>query len=221
VPPNKAIVGRNAFAHESGIHQDAVLKKRITYEIMDPHDVGIADSRLILGKHSGRHAFRDRLKKLGFHLNAKQLDKAFERFKEVADKKKDIFDDDLRIIVEDELRISKPVWILSSFEINSGTKIKPQAQVALIKAGKNLSGTSSGDGPVDACFKAIDKITGDKAKLEDFHLEAVTAGKDALGQVSLKLKVSGLIVSGRGSSTDIVEAAVRAYIDAVNKLKNK
>ena len=221
VPPNKAIVGRNAFAHESGIHQDAVLKKRITYEIMDPHDVGIADSQLILGKHSGRHAFRDRLKTLGLHLNEEQLNKAFGRFKEVADKKKDIFDDDLRIIVEDEVRIFKPVWTLNSFEINSGTKIKPKAQVVLIKAGKNLSGVSSGDGPVDACFKAIDKITGYKAKLEDFRLEAVTSGKDALGQVSLKLRAPGLIVSGRGSSTDIIEAAVRAYIDAVNKLENK
>ena len=221
VPPNKAIVGKNAFAHESGIHQDAILKKRITYEIMNPHDVGIADSQLILGKHSGRHAFRDRLKKLGFNLNEEQLNKAFGRFKEVADKKKDIFDDDLRIIVEDEVRISKPVWTLDSFEINSGTKIEPKARVVLIKAGKYLSGVSSGDGPVDACFKAIDKITGYKAKLEDFRLEAVTSGKDALGQVSLKLKVPGLIVSGRGSSTDIVEAAVKAYIDAVNKLKNK
>lgn len=221
VPPNKAIVGKNAFAHESGIHQDAILKKRITYEIMDPHDVGIADSQLILGKHSGRHAFRDRLKTLGLHLNDEQLNKAFGRFKEVADKKKDIFDDDLRIIVEDEVRTIKPVWRLDSFEINSGTKIKPKAQVVLIKAGKNLSGVSSGDGPVDACFKAIDKITGLKVKLEDFRLEAVTSGKDALGQVSLKLKVPGSIVSGRGSSTDIIEAAVKAYIDAVNKLKNK
>ncbi|MFH0917870.1 MAG: 2-isopropylmalate synthase [Candidatus Omnitrophota bacterium] len=221
VPPNKAIVGRNAFAHESGIHQDAILKKRITYEIMDPHDVGIADSQLILGKHSGRHAFRDRLKTLGFYLNDEQLNKAFVRFKEVADKKKDIFDDDLRIIVEDEVRVSKPLWTLNSFQINSGTKIKPLAQVVLVKAGKNLSGVSSGDGPVDACFKAIDKITGYKAKLEDFRLEAVTSGKDALGQASLKLKVSGYSVNGRGSSTDIIEAAIKAYIDAVNKLKNK
>lgn len=221
VPPNKAIVGSNAFAHESGIHQDAVLKKRITYEIMDPHDVGIADSQLILGKHSGRHAFRDRLKTLGFHLDEKQLEKAFGRFKEVADKKKDIFDDDLRIIVEDEIRVSRPVWILHSFEINSGTKIKPMAKVVLIKAGKNLCGISSGDGPVDACFKAIDKITGYKAKLEDFHLEAVTSGKDALGQVNLKLKVKGSVIGGRGASTDIIEAAVRAYIDAANKLKIK
>ncbi len=221
VPPNKAIVGGNAFAHESGIHQDAVLKKRITYEIMDPHDIGIADSQLILGKHSGRHAFRDRLKTLGFHLNDKQLNKAFWRFKDVADKKKDIYDDDLRTIVEDEIRLIRPLWKLVSFEINSGTKIKPRAGVVLDRKGKILKGQSSGDGPVDACFKALDKVTDFKAKLEDFRLEAVTSGKDALGQVSLKLKIGKSVVSGRGSSTDIVEAAVKAYIDAVNKLENK
>jgi len=221
VPPNKAIVGRNAFRHESGIHQDAVLKKRSTYEIMDPHDVGISSSQLVLGKHSGRHAFGDRLKHLGFNLNDQQLNQAFTRFKDLADKKKDIYDDDLRIIVQDEVRLIRPVWKLESFEVASGTKIKPNASVILDKKGKLLSGSSGGDGPVDACFKALDKITNFKAKLEDFRLEAVTSGKDALGQVSLKLKVSGLIVSGRGSSTDIVEAAVRAYIDAVNKLENK
>jgi 2-isopropylmalate synthase len=221
VPPNKAIVGRNAFAHESGIHQDAVLKKRITYEIIDPHDVGISESQLILGKHSGRHAFRERLKALGFHLDDEQLNKAFVRFKDVADKKKDIFDDDLRIIVDDEMRVTKPLWQLNSFEVTSGTKIKPKAHVVLIKKGKNVSGISSGDGPVDACFKAIDKVTGYKAKLEDFRLEAVTSGKDALGQVSLKLKIKESIISGRGASTDIIEAAIRAYLDAVNKLENK
>ena len=125
VPPNKAIVGRNAFRHESGIHQDAVLKKRSTYEIMDPHDVGISSSQLVLGKHSGRHAFSDRLKNMGFKLNEKQLNQAFMRFKEVADKKKDIYNDDLRIIVEDEIRLIRPVWKLVSFEVSSGTKIKP------------------------------------------------------------------------------------------------
>jgi len=221
VAPNKAIVGRNAFAHESGIHQDAILKKRITYEIMDPHDVGIASSQLILGKHSGRHAFRDRLKELGFNLNDQQLNKAFLRFKEVADKKKDIYDDDLRIIVEDEIRSVKPIWKLRSFEVNSGTKIKPKAGVVLLRGSQDISGLSSGDGPVDACFKAIDKITGYKVKLEDFRLEAVTSGKDALGQVSLKLKFKNSIISGRGASTDIVEAAVKAYIDAANKIGSK
>ncbi|MBU0548338.1 MAG: 2-isopropylmalate synthase [Candidatus Omnitrophica bacterium] len=221
VPPNKAIVGRNAFRHESGIHQDAVLKKRSTYEIMDPHDVGISSSQLVLGKHSGRHAFSDRLKNMGFKLNEKQLNQAFMRFKDVADKKKDIYNDDLRIIVEDEIRLIRPVWKLISFEVSSGTKIKPHAQVVMDKKGKVLTGQSSGDGPVDACFKALDKITNFKARLEDFRLEAVTSGKDALGQVSLKLNTRGSTVSGRGSSSDIVEAAVKAYIDAVNKLETK
>jgi 2-isopropylmalate synthase len=221
VPPNKAIVGRNAFRHESGIHQDAMLKQRSTYEIMDPHDVGISSSQLVLGKHSGRHAFSDRLKHMGFELNEKQLNQAFERFKELADKKQDIYDDDLRTIVSDEIRVVAAVWKLESFEINSGTKIKPQATIVLDKKGKLISAQSSGDGPVDACFKALDKITKSKAKLEDFHLEAVTSGKDALGQVSLKLKAARIIVSGRGCSTDIVEAAIRAYIDALNKLENK
>ncbi|MDD3987801.1 MAG: 2-isopropylmalate synthase, partial [Candidatus Omnitrophica bacterium] len=221
VPPNKAIVGRNAFSHESGIHQDAVLKKRITYEIMDPHDVGVSSSQLILGKHSGRHAFNDRLKALGFNLNEEKLNKAFARFKEIADKKKDIFDDDLRIIAEDEIRIIRPLWGLISFEVTSGTKINPRANVFLSKKGKVVSGVSCGDGPVDAVFKAIDKITGYNAKLDDFRLEAVTAGKDALGQVSLKLKIKAKILSGRGASTDIIEAAIRAYLDAVNRLELK
>lgn len=221
VPPNKAIVGRNAFSHESGIHQDAVLKKKITYEIMDPHDVGVSDSQLVLGKHSGRHAFKNRLQALGFHLNKEQLNAAFLRFKEVADRKKDIFDDDLRIIVEDEVRIIKPVWQLENFSVFSGTQIQPKAQVSLKKKGARLNGESIGDGPVDACFKAIDKITGLKVKLEDFRLDAVTAGKDALGHASLKLKVKDKVVIGHGSSTDIIEAAVRAYLDAVNKIEAK
>lgn len=220
VPPNKAVVGRNAFRHESGIHQDAVLKKRITYEILDPKDVGISESQLVLGKHSGRHAFRERLKSLGFHLNEEQLNKAFGRFKELADKKKDIYDDDLRIIVEDEIRVLKPLWQLEGFGVNSGTGVKPQGQVTLKKKGKIFVRESTGDGPVDACFKAIDKIIKQKAKLEDFRLESVTSGKDALGHASLKLKIKGKITSGSGSSTDIIEASIRAYLDAVNKLES-
>ncbi|MDD5156165.1 MAG: 2-isopropylmalate synthase [Candidatus Omnitrophica bacterium] len=220
VPPNKAIVGKNAFAHESGIHQDAILKKRITYEIMDPCDVGISESSLILGKHSGRHAFRQRLKMLGFHLDEDRLNKAFLRFKELADKKKEIFDDDLRIIAEDEIRVVKPVWQLVSFQVNAGTQVKPQARVALKKKMKTFIGESSGDGPVDACFKAIDKVTGFKVKLEDFRLEAVTSGKDALGHASLRLKSKDITASGHGSSTDIIEASVRAYISALNKIES-
>jgi 2-isopropylmalate synthase len=219
VAPNKAIVGRNAFAHESGIHQDAILKKRITYEIMDPRDVGISESSLILGKHSGRHALGQRLKVLGFRLDEKRLNKTFQRFKELADKKKDIFDDDLVSIVEDEIKQIKPVWKLESFIITSGTAIKPKAEVVLRHKNKKLSASSSGDGPVDACFKAIDKITGTKGELQDYRIEAVTKGKDALGEVSLKLKAKDKVVTARGSSTDIIESSVRAYINALNKIE--
>jgi 2-isopropylmalate synthase len=218
VAPNKAIVGKNAFRHESGIHQDAVLKKKITYEIMNPEDVGVAQSQLVLGKHSGRHAFRNRLESLGFRLSDAQLNKAFLRFKEVADKKKDIFDDDLRTIVEDEIAIIKPVWELASFKVSSGTATKPEANVVLKKKTKKFEASCFGDGPVDACFRAIDKIVKVNAKLDDFRLEAVTSGKDALGHASLKLKVKDKDQSGHGSSTDIIEAAVRAYLDAINKL---
>jgi len=221
IPSNKAIVGKNAFAHESGIHQDAILKNRLTYEIMDPHEIGISSSQLILGKHSGRHAFKDRLATLGFKLSDMQLNRAFERFKVVADKKKEIFDDDLRYIVEDEVRPANLIWRLKSFYTHSGTSDKPQAKVTLLKKGKLCEAISGGDGPIDACFKAIDKIVGLKAKLEDFRLEAVTSGKDALGHVNLKLMAKNVAYSGSGSSTDIIEAALRAYIDAVNKLETK
>ncbi len=218
VAPNKAIVGGNAFRHESGIHQDGILKERSTYEIIKPEDVGFVGIGLVLGKHSGRHAFGERLKTLGFHLTSQQMQKAFIRFKQIADKKKSIFDDDLMAIVEDEIRTVRPLWQLESFEVNSGTKVTPFATVRLKKKGKVLIGSSTGDGPVDACFKAIDKITNIKAKLQDYRLEAVTSGKDALGEVSLKLAADNKTVSGRGSSTDIIESSVRAYLDAMNKI---
>ena len=188
---------------------------------MDPHDVGVSSSQLILGKHSGRHAFKDRLSALGFKLSDKQLNSAFTRFKVVADKKKEMFDDDLRYIVEDEIKQVNPLWSLKSFYTQSGTSIKPEARVTLLKKGKALEAVSSGDGPIDACFKTIDKIVGLKAKLEDFRLEAVTSGKDALGHVNLKLMAKNVAYSGSGSSTDIIEAAVKAYLDAVNKIESK
>ena len=220
VAPNKAIVGGNAFRHESGIHQDGILKERSTYEIIRPEDVGFTGTGIVLGKHSGRHALAQRLKELGFELNVSQLDKINARFKALADKKKNIFDDDLISIVEDEIRMIKPIWKLESFSINSGTNVIPAASVALKYKNKIKSAKSSGDGPVDACFKAIDKITGLKAELQDYRIEAVTKGKDALGEVALQLKARGRVVSARGSSTDIVEASVRAYINALNKIES-
>jgi len=220
VAPNKAIVGGNAFRHESGIHQDGVLKERSTYEIIRPQDVGFTGTGIVLGKHSGRHALNERLKELGFNLNAGQLNKVNERFKALADKKKSIFDDDLISIVEDETKLIKPVWKLKSFQINSGSEIIPTASVSLKYKNKILSAKSSGDGPVDACFKTIDKITGIKGELQDYRIEAVTKGKDALGEVSLKLKAKGKVVTSRGSSTDIIESSVRAYINALNKIES-
>jgi len=220
VAPNKAIVGANAFRHESGIHQDGVLKERSTYEIIKPEDVGFTGSGIVLGKHSGRHALNERLKELGFSLTQEQIDKVNLRFKELADKKKTIFDDDLISIVEDEIKLIKPLWKLESFQVNSGTKITPAAEVNLKYHNKSLSAKSSGDGPVDACFKAIDKITGVKGELQDYRIEAVTKGKDALGEVSLKLKAKGKVVTARGSSTDIIEASVRAYLNALNKIES-
>jgi len=220
VAPNKAIVGGNAFRHESGIHQDGVLKERSTYEIIKPEDVGFTGTGIVLGKHSGRHALNERLKDLGFNLTSEQLDKINERFKSLADKKKNIFDDDLISIVEDEIKLIKPVWKMESFAINSGTNILPTATVSLKYKNKILSAKSSGDGPVDACFKTIDKVTGIKGELQDYRIEAVTKGKDALGEVSLKLKAKGKVVTARGSSTDIIEASVRAYINALNKIES-
>jgi 2-isopropylmalate synthase len=221
VAPNKAIVGHNAFRHESGIHQDGVLKERSTYEIIMPEDVGFTGSGIVLGKHSGRHALAVRLKELGFSdLSPAQIETINERFKALADKKKNIFDDDLISIVEDEFKPVKALWLLDSFEIHSGSKRTPSAEVALKFKNKIESSRSTGDGPVDACFKAIDKITGIKGELQDYRIEAVTKGKDALGEVILKLKAKGKVVSARGASTDIIESSIRAYLNALNKIES-
>lgn len=218
VPPNKAIVGKNAFAHESGIHQDAILKKRSTYEIMNPKDVGIDKSQIVLGKHSGRHALARRLEKLGFRFSDKKINIIFKDFKELADKKKEIFDDDLVALAEEETRPKAKLYELVSVRVNTGTDIDPQAQVK-IKHKKTISlAISSGDGPVDACYKAIDKITGIKTKLINYKLEAITRGKDAQGRVRVEVIIKGKTISGRGSSTDILESSVKAYLDALNKI---
>ncbi|MBN1526745.1 MAG: 2-isopropylmalate synthase [Candidatus Omnitrophica bacterium] len=218
VQPNKAIIGSNAFAHESGIHQDGVLKERITYEIMRPQDVGFEATRLVLGKHSGRHAFHERLKGMGYSLSEAQLEKAFDQFKVLADKKKEIFDEDLQTIVDEEIRKIPETFSLAHFYITSGDQIKPTANVRIKSHNKTLESTSSGDGPVDACYKAIDKITGMKGKLLDYQIRSVTSGKDALGEVSVKISSKKGVVSGRGASTDIIEASIKAYVNAMNRL---
>lgn len=218
VQPNKAIVGQNAFSHEAGIHQDGILKEAITYEIMKPEDVGFGESRLVLGKHSGRHAFGERLKKLGFNLSKKKTDKTFAIFKDLADKKKQIFDDDIIAIVEDEIIKLPEVWKLDYMHTTSGSKTLPTATVRLKKDKKIYQDAACGDGPVDACYKTIDRITGYKPTLENYSLRAVTGGKDALGEVSIKLKWKEEIVNGKGASTDIIEASTKAYLDAINKI---
>ena len=218
VAPNKAIVGINAFRHEAGIHQDGVLKERTTYEIIRPQDVGYSGTHFVLGKHSGRHAFNERLKTLGFNLSTKELERAFVRFKRLADKKKEVFDEDLAAIIEDEIKIVPQIWQLHYLQVNSATDSAPLVNVRLKNKGKILQTISSGDGPVDACYKAIDKLTKIKGILLDYSLRAVTSGKDALGEVSVKIKARGREVVGRGASTDIIEAGAKAYVNAVNKL---
>ncbi len=218
VPPNKAIVGKNAFAHESGIHQDAILKKRSTYEIMDPKDVGMDKSQIVLGKHSGRHALAKRLEKLGFRFSDKKINAIFKNFKELADKKKEVFDDDLIALAEEEARPKVKNYELISVRVHTGTDIEPQAEVKIKHKKKQAQAISSGDGPVDACYKAIDKITGIKTKLVNYKLDAITRGKDAQGMVRVEVIIKGKTISGRGSSTDILESSVKAYLDALNKI---
>ena len=218
IAPNKAIVGNNAFRHEAGIHQDGILKERSTYEIMRPEDVGFVGTGLVLGKHSGRHAFKVRLKHLGIELRDSSLDKAFDRFKRVADKKKQVFDEDLVAIVEDEIEVFQKTWSLVSLSARSGTRIKPSVEVVLKSKGKAYEKSSSGDGPVDACYKAIDAITKTSGKLLDYSIHSVTQGKDALGEVTVKVQFKGKSVIAHGASTDIFEASAKAYINALNKV---
>jgi 2-isopropylmalate synthase len=218
VQPNKAIVGANAFAHEAGIHQHGVLQKPLTYEIMTPESVGVPQSRLVLGKHSGRHAFKKRLEELGVALSEEALNKAFIRFKGVADKKKEVFDDDLLAIVEEEVMAPGETYSLDYLQFTSGTNIVPTATVRLKRENEILQESGWGDGPVDAAYKAIDHITKVQGRLADYSIRAVTAGKDAMGEVVLKLEVNDHTVMGKGTSTDIIEASVRAYLNAINKI---
>ena len=218
VQPNKAIVGANAFRHESGIHQDGILKHRATYEIMRPQDVGLGGSQLVLGKLSGRHAFAKRLATLGFRLSKTDLDRAFERFKNLADKKKEVFDSDLVAIVEDALPAVQEVYKLTYVHTTSGSETVPTATIRLSKEGKTLQDAACGDGPVDACYKTIDRMTGVSPELVDYSLHSVTKGKDALGEVTVKLRHHGVEVVGRGTSTDVIEASAKAYLHAINKI---
>jgi len=217
VQPNKAIVGRNAFAHEAGIHQDGVLKERTTYEIMDATTIGLETNSIVLGKHSGRHALRKALEELGFEVDGPALNTAFRRFKDLADKKKAITALDLEAIVSDEMRQSPESFALESFDIEASSGRAPLARVAIRMPGGELAeGNFTGDGPVDAFFSAINAATGHEARLKEYHVSAVTGGRDALGEVTVLLELNGFLASGQGVSTDILEASGRAYLRALS-----
>jgi 2-isopropylmalate synthase len=217
VQPNKAIVGRNAFAHEAGIHQDGVLKERTTYEIMDATTVGLASNSIVLGKHSGRHALSKALEEMGFQLDGAALNTAFKRFKEIADRKKQVTAMDLEALVTDELREEVPGYAIDWFEVEDHSQRSPHARVAVtLPDGSAATGTFTGDGPIDAVFQAIGVATGVAARLSDFTIGAVTEGQDALGEVAVVLEVDGHTGAGQGVSTDIIDAAARAYVRALS-----
>lgn len=219
VQPNKAIVGENAFLHEAGIHQDGVLKNKETYEIMKPEDIGISVNNLVLGKHSGKHALKIRLSELGYEVTDQELAEAFTQFKEIADKKKVVYDSDLEAIMAREAVQVPQVYELKNYVINSGNAITSTAVVRAIRDGKELEKVARGDGPIDAAFNAMEKIVGMKLKLEDYKLRSITEGRDALGDATVKIRdEKGTACYGRGLSTDVIESSIRAYINAVNKI---
>jgi 2-isopropylmalate synthase len=223
VQPNKAIVGRNAFAHESGIHQDGVLKDRSTYEIMAAESVGFDDvSSIVLGKHSGRHALKSALEELGFAVSGQALNTAFKRFKEIADKKKQVTAMDLEALVTDELRAEMASYTLEWFDVEASSRRPPHATVAVrTPDGEVVQGNFTGDGPVDAIFRAINAATRREARLREFRVDAVTGGQDALGEASVILEVAGQSAAGQGVSTDIIEAAALAYVRALSNAERK
>ncbi len=218
VPPNKAVVGGNAFAHESGIHQHGVLAERTTYEIMTPESIGVPENLMVLGKHSGRHAFENRMEYLGYKLTSEQLNEAFNRFKELADKKKVVTDRDLEALVGHGQTEEAGLYRLQSFVINSGNTISATARIELARENETVEGVALGSGPVDAAFKAINSIVGREIALEDYSLHSVTEGEDALGEAVVKLREGDEIITGRGVSTDIIEASIKAYVAGVNRL---
>ena len=223
VQPNKAIVGANAFAHESGIHQDGVLKHRETYEIMKAEDVGWLKNKIVLGKHSGRNALKTRLSEIGYEIkNSNELSTLFDKFKDLADIKHEIYDDDLHALISDTSNdTGKLSYNLVSIKSISDSKAEPHASVTLEKNGKNQSSESNGGGPVDATFKAMEKIIQSDSKLQLYSVNNITDGTDSLGEVTVRIEKEGIIVNGVGSDTDIVIASAKAYLDAINKLGNK
>lgn len=217
IQPNKAIVGTNAFAHESGIHQHGVLTEKSTYEIMTPQSIGLTTNTLVLGKHSGRHAFAERLKEMGYELSQDELNKAFERFKDLADRKKEISDLDIEAIVEDQVMKLPQHIELECFQVSTGNKAIATATVRVNVNGKVIEEASTGDGPIDAIYKALERACNMNCKLVDYSIRSVTAGKDALGEVTVRVEKDGRTFLGRGLSIDIIEASAMAYTNAMNK----
>lgn len=219
VQPNKAIVGANAFAHEAGIHQDGVLKNPMTYEIMRPETIGLSTNKLVLGKHSGRHALKSRLKEMGYELSDEELQIIFIKFKELADKKKHVMDEDLEALASEGILRSADIFKLEYLHISSGTTIRPIASVRMLINGRPVEGTGYGNGPIDAAFNAIAKLTGATAELMRFSIAALTGGTDAQGEVTVRLRENGLIALGKGADSDIITASAKAYINGLNRLE--
>ncbi|UCE99012.1 MAG: 2-isopropylmalate synthase [Planctomycetota bacterium] len=219
IQPNKAIVGANAFAHEAGVHVDGMLKERLTYEIMTPESIGLGGSRMVLGRHTGRHGFVDRCKQLGFKLTETEIEHAYNRFLEIADKKKEVFDEDIAAIINDEIRVVvEKIYGLEYLHVVSGTGTLPTASVKIKTKDEIKQAAACGDGPVDAAYQAIREATGRSPELESYSIKAVTGGKEALGEATVKITEKGKAYIGRGISTDIIEASAKAYIDAINRM---
>jgi len=218
VPANKAVVGHNAFAHSSGIHVDGFLKKRETYEIMRPEDIGLDQSRVVLTARTGRHGLRHRLEEMGYKLTKEELDKTYERFLAVADKKKEVFDEDLAAIISDEIHAIEHIYELEYLHVACGTGTLPTASVKMKTKEGTTQAAACGDGPVDAAYEAIREATGLSPKLENYSIRAVTGGKEALGEATVRISEDGRTFVGRGISTDIIEASAKAYVDAINRM---
>lgn len=222
MPGNKAIVGANAFAHESGIHQDGMLKEKTTYEIMTPETIGLKESKLVLGKHSGRHAFRDKLSDLGYDVPEEELNAAFAKFKDLADKKKEVSDEDILALLEEKLIDTPETFSLQTIYVTYGNEATPTAKVIINgQEPQPIVAVAEGNGSVDAIYNAIDQATGEEVTLGDYSIKAVSRGKDAQGEVHVVLSQGEIAAQGRGLSTDILEASARAYLDALNKLIEK
>lgn len=219
VQPNKAIVGANAFAHEAGIHQDGVLKQSTTYEIMDPSEVGIPSNHIVLGKHSGRHAFKDRLNQFGYELSDEDFQIAFVKFKELCDKKKYIFDEDIFSLINEEFMRLSDFYQLESVECSSGTEVKPRATIVVSVDGELVEAEESGAGPMDSVFKAISKVVGITPILDSYSVASVTEGMDAQAEVSVSIKHDDFFARGKGANTDVIVASAKAFINALNNLR--